>query len=87
MQIPPLGTVILTSISSTLPLPWPLKNQKCQITCIDLCVEGEFWFDTEWSPPDSAENQLCLNQTLISAFSNTAIQLCPLKKNLTAYKP
>lgn len=87
MQIPHLGTIILTSISSTLFLPWPLKNQKCQITYIDLCGEGEFWFDTEWSFPDLAENQLYWNQTLLSAFSNTAIRLCPLKKNLIAYKP
>lgn len=82
MQILHPGSIILTSIGSILPLFWPPENQKCQITYIDLEGGGEFWFDTELSPPDSAENQLCLNQTLQPAFSNvTGLNMCSQEKS------
>lgn len=85
MQIVHLGIIILSSINSTPPLPWPPVNQKCQITHVDLW-EFEFWCDMKWSPTDSAENQLGLNQTLHSAFSNITVQIHPRKKNRIPYE-
>lgn len=54
MQILHLGTIILTSISSTPPLVGPPVNKKCQITYVDLWMGWVGY--TEWSPAESAEN-------------------------------
>lgn len=44
MQILHLGTIILTSISSTPPLAGPPVNKNCQITYVDL------WDRGGWAP-------------------------------------